>query len=270
MTDRTTPELPATLVPGDIGVRSRRGMRVEMRGLFATLPPGLVLDIPAGGGEQSAALARLGYRVVSADLFANGSGTPSWSWVRADANRTMPFRDAVFDYVLCREGIEHLEGQMAFVRECARVVKPGGKLVVTTPNVMHLSGRASAFLTGQRNLRRGLVNEVQSLRARNGTRFYHGHVFLLDYFRMRYILRVCGFDRLEVYTDSLSPTSVAMAPLVPLLWGAMKFSVAVSNRKVRPRGLRPPDPEVTRALMRDVLSPALLFGRRMIVVAERV
>jgi SAM-dependent methyltransferase len=252
--------------PGDIAVRTRGGMR----GLFAAMPPGLVLDIPAGGGEQSAALAALGYRVLSADLFASGRGTPSWSWVRADANNAMPFAGGAFDYVLCREGIEHLEDQMGFVRECARVIKPGGKIVLTTPNVMHLSARASAFLTGQRNLRRGLVNEVQTLRARNGSRLYHGHVFLLDYYRARYILRVTGFDRLAVYTDGLSPTSIAMAPVVPLLWVAMKFSVAVSARNVRPRGQRPPDPRVTRELFAHVLSPALLFGRRMIIVADRV
>ena len=233
------------------------------------MPPGLVLDIPAGGGAQSAALAQLGYRVLSADLFANGRGTPSWSWVRADANDAMPFAAAAFDYVLCREGIEHLEDQMGFVRECARVLKPGGKIVLTTPNVMHLAARASAFLTGQRNLRRGLVNEVQTLRARNGSRLYHGHVFLLDYYRMRYILRVCGFDKLAIYTDRLSPTSIAMAPVVPLLWMSMKFAVAVSARNVRHGGQRAPDPRVTRELFADVLSPALLFGRRMIVVAER-
>jgi SAM-dependent methyltransferase len=257
-------------IPGDIAIRARGRIRGEMRGLFAAMAPGLVLDIPAGGGAQSAALAQLGYRVLSADLFANGRGTPSWSWVRADANDAMPFAGAAFDYVLCREGIEHLEDQMGFIRECARVLKPGGKIVLTTPNVMHLAARASAFLTGQRNLRRGLVNEVQTLRARNGSRLYHGHVFLLDYFRMRYILRVCGFDNLAIHTDRLSPTSIAMAPVVPLLWMSMKFAVTVSARNVRHGGQRAPDPRVTRELFADVLSPALLFGRRMIVVADRV
>ena len=45
---------------------------------------------------------------------------------------------------------------MGFLRNCARVIRPGGKIVLTTPNLMHLSARASSFLTGQRNLRRGL------------------------------------------------------------------------------------------------------------------
>ena len=88
---------------------------------------------------------------------------------------------------------------MGFLRECARVLKPGGKIIVTTPNIMHLAARMSAFLTGQRNLRRGLINEVQTLRGRNGARIYHGHAFLLDYFRARYMIRLAGFDKLEVY-----------------------------------------------------------------------
>ncbi|MFZ0657852.1 MAG: hypothetical protein WAM05_03995, partial [Candidatus Binataceae bacterium] len=72
-----------------------------------------------------------------------------------------------------------------------------------------------------------------------------------------------------IHTDRLSPTSIAMAPLVPLLWISMKFAVAVSARNVRHGGQRAPDPRVTRELFADVLSPALLFGRRMIVVADR-
>jgi len=245
----------------------RRG---RLEGLFGATTPGLVLDIPAGGAIQSRALANLGYRVFSIDLFEPQNRVPGTSWICADANRALPFRDAAFDYVLSREGIEHLEDQMGFLRNCARVLRPGGTLVLTTPNMMHLAARASGFLTGQRNLRRGLINEIQTPRSQNQGPLYHGHVFMLDYYRARYMLRLAGFDRIQVYTDRISPTSVAMAPIVPILWLAMKFSVAASARNARRPGHRAPPKDVTREIIRHVLSPALLFGKRMIIVAERV
>jgi SAM-dependent methyltransferase len=251
---------------GDVVVR-RRG---RSDGLFGTMKPGIVLDIPAGGAIQSRALSDLGYHVVSVDLFPAAWREPAAAWICADANEALPFRDESFDYVLSREGIEHLEDQMGFLRDCARVVRPGGKIVLTTPNLMHLSARASGFLTGQRNLRRGLMNEIQTPRSRNPRRIYHGHAFMLDYYRARYMMRLAGFDHLEVYTDRWSPTSVAMSPIVPILWLAMKFSAAASARNARRPGHRPPRDEVIREIIGHVLSPALLYGKRMIIVAERV
>jgi SAM-dependent methyltransferase len=260
------PDAHSAPIKGDVVVR-RRG---RSDGLFGAMAPGSVLDIPAGGAIQSRALSQLGYRVVSVDLFAAPNQDPAAAWICADANDALPFRDAAFDYVLSREGIEHLEDQMGFLRNCARVLRPGGKIVLTTPNLMHLSARASEFLTGQRNLRRGLINEVQTPRSRNPARVYHGHAFMLDYYRARYMMRLAGFDHLEVYSDRWSPTSVAMSPLVPLLWLAMKFSAAASARTARRRsGHRPPRDDVTREIIGHVLSPALLYGKRMIIVAQR-
>jgi SAM-dependent methyltransferase len=253
-------------IDGDVAVR-RRG---RISGLFGEMKPGLVLDIPAGGALQSRALSSLGYRVMSMDLFPPAQAEAETEWVCADANDVLPFRDAAFDYVLSREGIEHLEDQMGFLRNCARVMRPGGKLVLTTPNLMHLSARASNFLTGQRSLRRGLINEIQTPRGRNPRRIYHGHAFMLDYYRARYMMRLVGFHRLEVYTDRWSPTSVAMSPVVPILWMAMKFSAASSARNARRPGHRAPSADVMREIIGHVLSPALLYGKRMVIVAERV
>jgi len=83
------------------------------------------------------------------------------------------------------------------------------------------------------------------------------------------MMRVAGFDRLEVYTDRWSPTSVAMAPIVPILWLAMKVSVRESARNARRPEHRAPTDDVTKEMFRHVLSPALLFGKRMIIVAEK-
>jgi SAM-dependent methyltransferase len=46
----------------------------------------------------------------------------------------MPFSDATFDGVLSMQTIEHLWDQGQFIAECARVLRPGGILIITTPN----------------------------------------------------------------------------------------------------------------------------------------
>src|SRR5208282_6279036 len=153
-------------------VSERRRARVDFFSLFERMERARLLDIPAGAGGESARLERMGFEVVSADLFPLSAGMPAPRWVRADCNAPLPFRTGAFDGVLSREGIEHFESQAGFVRECARVLRPGGRIVLTTPNLMHLSARVSALLTGQRTMRRGLANEVETLRARSAGRFY--------------------------------------------------------------------------------------------------
>ncbi|HLK86325.1 MAG TPA: class I SAM-dependent methyltransferase [Candidatus Binataceae bacterium] len=230
---------------------------------------GLVLDIPAGVGGESVRLARMGFRVFSVDLYPPAADVSAKRWVRADCNAALPFRTGAFDAVLSREGIEHFENQAGFVRECARVLRPGGRIVITTPNVMHLTARLSAMLTGQRTMRRGLVNEVETLRARACGRFYHGHVFLIDYFRLRYLMRLAGFGAIQIRTDRFSPSSLALAPVTPLMYAASRLSVAAFARKARQRRRAIASPELTGEMLGHVFSPALLFGKRMIVTAVR-
>lgn len=46
----------------------------------------------------------------------------------------LPLRDASVDVVVSAQTVEHLWDQRRFVAECARVLRPGGRLVLTTPN----------------------------------------------------------------------------------------------------------------------------------------
>ena len=100
-------------------------------------------------------------------------------------------------------------------------------------------------------------------------RFFHGHAFLIDYFRLRYLLRLSGFEQIEVFTDKYSPSSLALAWMVPFLFTASILSVKMSFRKRREKGQNLPPPSIMREILRHVFSPSLLFGKRMIVVAEK-
>jgi ubiquinone/menaquinone biosynthesis C-methylase UbiE len=47
---------------------------------------------------------------------------------------SLPFRENAFDCILLSEVIEHLEAPQISIREAARVLCPGGRLLITTPN----------------------------------------------------------------------------------------------------------------------------------------
>jgi SAM-dependent methyltransferase len=234
-------------------------------GLLAGMPAGHLLDIPAGGEALRDGIERLGHRVTAVDLFVH----PGFRGVLADACAPLPFRDAAFDTVVSVEGIEHFENQSAFLRECARVMRPGARLLLTTPNVLHLGARLSALLTGQRLLKQGFINEVTTLRARDGNRLYHGHAFLIDVFRLRYLLRVSGLEICALHRTHLSTTSIALAGLVPLLWLGARWALRSGRRRQRTRHRPAPPAEVEREIARLALSPAVLFGRGLVVVARK-
>lgn len=96
-----------------------------------------ILDVAAGTGASSVALARWGAQVVAAD-FSSGmiavgrtrhSDTTNVEFVRADA-MALPFGDDEFDAVTISFGLRNIVDPHAALAEFLRVTKPGGRLVV--------------------------------------------------------------------------------------------------------------------------------------------
>ncbi|MEW6071682.1 MAG: class I SAM-dependent methyltransferase [Planctomycetota bacterium] len=238
----------------------------EIGELLAGCAPGRLLEIPAGEMPVARALEPRGWRVVGLDLFPPaGAGR----CVLADACAPLPFPAATFDAVVSQEGIEHFENQAAFVRECARVLKPRGVLVLTTPNVLHLSARVSAFLTAQRVMKRGFLNEAHTLRARNGSRIYHGHAFLIDAIRLRYLLALEGLAIDAVGRGRRSTGSILLGFLAPAVWLGTRLALASGRRTLRREGRPPVGAEVEAEVRRLANHPRLLFGRKLVLRARR-
>ena len=93
-----------------------------------------ILDVAAGTGTSSAALARSGATVValdfSAGMIAEGRRRhPKVEFVEADAE-DMPFGDDEFDAVTISFGLRNVAHPERALAEMYRVMKPGGRLVV--------------------------------------------------------------------------------------------------------------------------------------------
>ena len=104
-------------------------------------PDDLILDAGCGEGFISIVLEQVyGCRVVGLDsdckILSQGisrkKGGGGNSWLVGDTTK-LPFGEAVFDGVVCSEVLEHLDDDLAAVRELGRVLKPGGTLAVTVP-----------------------------------------------------------------------------------------------------------------------------------------
>jgi 2-polyprenyl-6-hydroxyphenyl methylase/3-demethylubiquinone-9 3-methyltransferase len=101
-----------------------------------------VVDIGCGAGLLSEPLARLGARVIGVDAAAENVAVARHHAEQAGVTldyrcataETLEAEGARFDVVLAMEVIEHVEGPEAFVGTCARLLRPGGLLVISTIN----------------------------------------------------------------------------------------------------------------------------------------
>ncbi len=229
-----------------------------------------LLELPAGDGITTQKLVELGFDVVPADLFPEKYQFDSPKCVKADMLKPLPFEAGSFDYILCQDGIEHNEAPMSFTRECARVLRTGGKLILATPNVLHMSARLAYFLVGHRTARRGLINEHQTLLGRDGDDFSHGHAWHWRYFLLRYILRLSEFKVYPPMCGKYSWFSIILSiPLYPFLWLVHRSAVRSGLARERRREIVPAARETCKELCRHAMSRAILWGKRLILVAEK-
>ena len=121
---------------GDRFDHRRQGLLV--RHVF---PGNRVLQVDCGPGVLAARLAQLGAHVVGTDLSgealrrARDRGIPVY---QVDLDRDpLPFAPDSFDVVLSDSQIEHRVDYDRYLDECARVLRPGGQMILCVPNVAH-------------------------------------------------------------------------------------------------------------------------------------
>lgn len=112
--------------------------------LLAGHRPATLLDIGCGNGAFGEVLVRGGWKCSALELLpdlAQEALRRGLAVARGDTSDPFPFADGKFDVAFAGEILEHQVGDDDFIAECHRVLRAGGRLILTTPNLVSLGNR---------------------------------------------------------------------------------------------------------------------------------
>ena len=157
-------------------------------------PVPLLVDVGCGAGAlsrhlQGCAGSYIGCDLVRYEGFPAGAGL---EFREADLNQgPFPVASGSADVVVGIEIIEHLENPRHFIRELVRIARPGGHLLITTPNQLSLLSKATLVLR----------NEFNAFQGSAG--LYPAHITALLEQDLVHIAEEVGLTSVQVsYTDS--------------------------------------------------------------------
>ena len=120
----------------------RRAVDEEVRMLNA-VAQGRLLDVGCGSGEWLTLMKNHGWRVEGVDFDENAVRVARERGleVHCGSLEEQRFPNDTFNAVTLNHVIEHVPDPVRTLTECARILKPGGRLILFTPNVSSLSHR---------------------------------------------------------------------------------------------------------------------------------
>jgi len=212
-----------------------------------------ILDVPAGNGLIAERLKQRGHQVVCADI---NRARPDY--VYADLNQSLPFANAEFDLCLCLEGIEHVLDSAALAQELCRITRPGGRIIISLPNIQNVFSRFQFLCTGY-------FYQFAPWTSRQlgpGELIDRGHISPLSYLQLRYLFHNCGARLKQIAGDRWKKKG-----LIPFLLPFLGFGWVWSRFGLM-RHKEAPQAEC-KEMLKDLFSPTALFSRSLILVFEK-
>lgn len=153
--------------------------------------PGRLLDVGCGTGTFLGVARRRGWEVVGTELSRHGADTATKEGFLVHTGEVWEadLPPGMFDAVSCWHVIEHVTDPRRLLTECYRVMRPGGTLVLATPNLDDRIFRAAYFLA----------------RGRRACLFESGerelHLFFFSASTLERLAREVGFERISLGFD---------------------------------------------------------------------
>jgi 2-polyprenyl-3-methyl-5-hydroxy-6-metoxy-1,4-benzoquinol methylase len=184
-----------------------------------------ILEIGSGHGAFTQKLWLDGYDVSASDLFPEIFYFDKLSCKKVDVTAELPYDANSFDLVIAVEVMEHIHDHEIFFRECQRILKKGGSLLFSTPNILSLKSRIRFLFSG-------FYYSFNSLdHARNDGLQHLASLTINQYENLgvRNKLKLS-----DIAIDKQQSTSVFylfLYPIIRLYCSAKKINYKVHNRK---------------------------------------
>jgi len=170
----------------------------------------------------------------------------------------LPYEENSFDLVTFTEVAEHLENHRSIIREIYRVLKPGGMLILTTPNILNMKSRIRFFLYGFWNF----FGPMPVGHSAHETAL--GHITPISYFYLGHTLLEtgfsdpkCGFDK--YFARSIIPLILFYLPI--RLYTRMRLHWETEKHKTID--------DSNLELIKPLNSWRMLLGRSIVVSAKK-
>ena len=214
-------------------------------------PRGRVLDVPTGTGILADRLRKMGFEVSCCDINPSYFSISDLALEVGDLNHSLPYSSTSFDFIICVEGIEHLENPFNAVREFSRLLKPKGRVFLTLPNYLNIERRLRFLITG-------LFSKIPSPKKFGSERFEHLwmlHLNALTYPILKLFMEHCGLKIIYIGKDK---EKKRMKWLLPIVWTIRLYCFFWPKEARKEYHLE------------DTLSPVLIMGgNTLILVAEK-
>jgi SAM-dependent methyltransferase len=207
---------------------SRPGLHETVLEILQPLPRGTLLDCPTGEGALAEQLVASGFAVQSCDLYAELFRLDDVEIKSGDLSGILPYSSNSFDYITSLDGLEHIDSPPQAFREYKRLIKLGGHLVISVPNIMNIEERVKWLIFGYTSHFKPLSNKFKA-QINHDTAGKHEicvHANPIGYNEIRYHLELNGFEIQGIYRDRVKANQWLYWPIVALVRLVAKLTPA--------------------------------------------